>query len=86
MVIDARTVIANLLGEQAMKEDKIQLWLGGGVAIGWDFDLRYNRFSDTPKPLVKYLFLELPTDLGSLDGHVLDKDPLTNKYIWPSIS
>jgi hypothetical protein len=89
-VIDARTEIANLLGEQAMKEDKIQLWLGGGVAIGWDFDLRYNRFSVTPKPaamdkLVKYLFLELPTDLGPLDGHVLDKDPLTNKYIRPSI-
>ena len=39
-VIDARTVIAILLGEQVMKEDKIQLWLGGGVAIGWDFDLR----------------------------------------------
>ena len=73
-----------------MKEDKIQLWFGGGIAIGWDFDLRYNRFRVTPKPaamdkLVKYLFLELTTDRGSLDGHVLDKDPLTNKYIRPSI-
>jgi hypothetical protein len=38
--IDARTVIVNLLGEQAMKEDKIQLWFGGGIAIGWYFDLK----------------------------------------------
>jgi hypothetical protein len=73
-----------------MKKDKIQPWFGGGIAIGWDFDLRYNRFRVTPKTaavdkLVKCLFLELPMDLGPLDGHVLKMNPLTNKYIRPSI-
>ena len=41
-VIDARTIIHNILGRQAMKEDKVQTYSGGGVAIGWDFDSRYS--------------------------------------------
>ena len=43
-VIDVRTIIHNILGRQAMKEDKGQTCLSGGVAIGWDFGLRYSHF------------------------------------------
>jgi hypothetical protein len=81
-VIDARTIIHNILGRQAMKEDKVQTYLGGGVAIGWDFDLRYSHFRVGPKreallKMVYALFVSIPTHLGPLTGGTYDKDENT---------
>ena len=40
-IIDAQTIIAKLMGKQAVKRDKLQIFIGHCVALGWVFDLRY---------------------------------------------
>jgi hypothetical protein len=90
-VIDARTIIHNILGQQAMKEDKVQTYLGGGVAIGWDFDLRYSHFRVGPKreallKMVCTLFVSIPIHLGPLKGGTYDKDDTTGEFVHPLAS
>jgi hypothetical protein len=60
-VIDARTTIHNILGQQAMKEDKVQTYLSGGVVISWDFDLRYShlKYVRKEKPCLRWYTLFL---------------------------
>jgi hypothetical protein len=81
-MVYARTIIHNILGQQAMKEDKVQTCLGGDVAIGWDIDLRYSHHRVGPKreallKLVYALFVAIPTHLGPLTGGTFDKDDTT---------
>jgi hypothetical protein len=90
-VIDVRTIIHNILGRQAMKEDKIQTYLGGSVTIGWDFDLRYSHFGVGPKreallKMVYLLFVSIPTHLGPLTGGTYDKDDITGDFVHPFAS
>jgi hypothetical protein len=89
--IDARTIIHNILGQQAMKEDKVQTYLGGGVAIGWDFILPYSHFRVGPKreallKMVYALFVAIPTHLGPLTGGTYDKDDITGNFFPPLAS
>jgi hypothetical protein len=89
-VIDMRTIIDRLFGAQAIKEDKVQIAIGGGVAIGWDFDLRYDRFRVYPKKsaiekMIYFLWIALPIDLGPIDSNLSARDPQTNAYLHPTV-
>ena len=76
-VVDMRMIIDCLFGAQAVKEDKVQIAIGGGVAIGWDFDLRYERFRVYPKKsaiekMIYFLWIALPVNLGPIHGNAME--------------
>ena len=85
-----RTIIDRLFGAQSIKKEKVQIALGGGVAIGWDFDLRYDGFRLYPKKsaiekMIYFLWIALPVDLGPIDGNPSAKDPQPNEYLHPTV-
>jgi hypothetical protein len=64
--------------------------IGGGVAIGWDFDLRYDRFRVYPKKsaiekMIYFLWIALPVNLGPIHGNAMAKDISSNKYLHPTV-
>ena len=73
-----------------MKDDKTQIAIGGGVAIGWDFDLRYDRFRVYPKisaieKIIYFLWIALPVDLRPIDDNASARDPQSNAYLHPTV-
>jgi hypothetical protein len=86
-----RAIIHNILGQQATKEDKVETYLGGGVTIGWDFNLQYSNFRVGPKreallKMVYAFFVAIPTHLGPLAGGTYDKDDTTGEFVHPLAS
>jgi hypothetical protein len=63
--LEARTFIAHLLGTQATLQKKVKVYPARLEALGWVFDLRYNRWFVAPKEekllkLFYFLFVAIP--------------------------
>jgi hypothetical protein len=90
-IIDAQTIIAKIMGKQAVKRDKRQIFIGYCVALGWVFDLQHPHFRVTPKKdaiekMIDYLLIKIPFDLGPLDGKAYAIDLDTKEPLDPSVN